>query len=349
MTEFRKLDLSRGGTPVIIYNPVKVKRLYRIRKAVNRAASEIGMEEPLWIETTPDDPGTGQAAEAVRMGASLVIAAGGDGTVRAVAAGLAHTGIPLAIIPCGTGNLLARNLAIPMDNIDDAVDIAFFGAQQRIDMSWLDVRDWEGEAALVPEASLLPEDHIERLQREGHPIPRDSEYPFLVISGQGWDAELMAGTDSELKQRVGWGAYVVAGVQALRAPRTRFEVTLDRHHHYRVKARSLLFANCSTLMVGVVLVPDAKLDDGQLDVTVLDAAGGMVGWATLFSKIALQGIGLRRDELLGGLGNLGFRQARTVSTRIDEAQPIQVDGDAIGYGRAIDVRVERHALVVRRG
>ena len=68
-----------------------------------------GWDEPLWLETTPEDPGRGQAESAVSAGVDLVLACGGDGTVTACAEGVTGTGVPLAIIPMGTGNLLARN------------------------------------------------------------------------------------------------------------------------------------------------------------------------------------------------------------------------------------------------
>ncbi|MDO5728508.1 MAG: diacylglycerol kinase family protein [Actinomycetaceae bacterium] len=336
-------------TPYVIYNPVKVSKAYRLRKLVTLGAVEAGMAEPVWMPTTVSDPGTGQAAQAVAEGAALVIAAGGDGTVRAVAAGMAHSKIPMAVLPFGTGNLLARNLSIPTDDLQEAVDIAFFGLENEADLGWIRVSDVEEKSELPPEGSLLPEPHLETLQKKGVLPPSDDEYAFLVISGQGWDAELMAGTSSELKKHVGWGAYVVAGAQSLRAPQTTAHVTLDGDKKYTVTSRSLLFANCSTLTAGVVLVPDAKINDGLIDVTILDAKAGIIGWMDLFTKILVQGVGMRPELLPGTTGNLAFKKAKTAHTTADTAQPIQVDGDAIGSARTIDVRVDYHALRLRRG
>lgn len=336
-------------TPYVIYNPVKVSKAHRLRKLVTLGATEAGLEEPVWVPTTVSDPGTGQAAQALADGAALVIAAGGDGTVRAVAAGMAHSNVPMAVLPFGTGNLLARNLSIPTDDLQEAVDIAFFGLELEADLGWIRVSDVEEESELPPEGSLIPEPRLEALQKQGILTPSNDEYAFLVISGQGWDAEIMAGTSSVLKKHVGWGAYVLAGAQSLRAPQTKARVKLDGNKQYTVMSRSLLFANCSTLMAGVVLVPEAKIDDGLIDVTILDAKAGLIGWMDLFSKILVQGVGMRPELLPGTTGNLAFKKAKIAHTTADTPQPIQVDGDAIGSARTIDVRVDYHALRLRRG
>lgn len=345
----RETPESDRGRPYVIYNPVKVGRLHRLRKLVTIAAAEAGMGEPVFIETSEEDPGTGQAAQAVADGATLVLAAGGDGTVRAVAAGLAYMKIPMAIIPAGTGNLMARNLAIPTDDLQEAVDIAFFGYNFQSDLAWLRVEEIGEASKLPPEGSLIPAGHRDLIRESGNKVPAEDEYAFLVIAGQGWDAELMASTNSHLKSAVGWGAYVVAGAQALRAPKLSLRVFLDEHDRFRVCGRSILFANCSSLMAGVVLVPDAELDDGKLDITVLDTKVGIFGWMDLFTKIAAQGIGIHRDALPGTTGNLSVRTARKAVTESQKPHPIQVDGDAIGTARRIMVRTDQHALVIRHG
>ena len=98
-----------------------------------RWAHDAGQSTPQVVTTTADSPGTEQARAAVASGADVVLAWGGDGTVRAVADGLAGTSTALGILPAGTGNLLARNLGIPLD-LDDAGAVAFGGAARRIDV-----------------------------------------------------------------------------------------------------------------------------------------------------------------------------------------------------------------------
>ena len=122
----------------VVYNPTKVD-LPELRDAVAQAESEAGWAKSVWIETTPEDPGVGQARQAVSKGVDVVIAAGGDGTVRAVAEGLHESGVPLALLPAGTGNLLARNMDLTLDDMPDSVRTAFTGHDRRIDLGMIEV------------------------------------------------------------------------------------------------------------------------------------------------------------------------------------------------------------------
>ena len=96
----------------IIINRTLVRDLRRFRRRCREAATASGWE-PAFLETTVDERGLGLARGAVAAGARMVVAAGGDGTVRACAEALAGTGVPLAIVPLGTANLTARALGVP--------------------------------------------------------------------------------------------------------------------------------------------------------------------------------------------------------------------------------------------
>jgi diacylglycerol kinase (ATP) len=96
----------------VVIHPAKHDDMDGFRAAVPTAMTELGWAEPLWLETSLDDTGEGLAREAARSGVDLVLASGGDGTITACVGGVAGSGIPLGVLPCGTGNLLARNLGL---------------------------------------------------------------------------------------------------------------------------------------------------------------------------------------------------------------------------------------------
>ena len=113
--------LATSGTPsrplaAVVYNPMKVD-LAATQTAISAAEASAGWAPTLWFETTKEDAGQGQTAQALEAGAVMVIAAGGDGTVRAVAEAMYDGGASLALLPSGTGNLLARNLDLPLDDL----------------------------------------------------------------------------------------------------------------------------------------------------------------------------------------------------------------------------------------
>ena len=116
----------------VVVNPAKVGDGEEFKAAVSAGMAERGWQPPLWLETTAEEPGQRQAREAVSAGVTLILACGGDGTVTACAEGVAGTGVPLAIVPIGTGNLLARNLGLPVD-LDEALAVAFAGTDTPID------------------------------------------------------------------------------------------------------------------------------------------------------------------------------------------------------------------------
>jgi predicted polyphosphate/ATP-dependent NAD kinase len=128
------------------------------------------------LETTEQEAGQGLTRQAVEQGVDLVLAAGGDGTVMACVTGLATSGVPLAVLPAGTGNLLALNLDLPSD-LDDAVDVGLHGDRRHLDVGAFDGGAgrfvmWEDNVATdeVIEQRLGedPEDEEvkERLERE---------------------------------------------------------------------------------------------------------------------------------------------------------------------------------------
>src|SRR5690606_7016588 len=140
------------------------------------------------------------------------------------------------------------------------------------------------------------------------------DHIFLVIAGLGFDAAMVADADEELKAKVGWIAYFVAGVRHLHSRRMRLEMSLDGSAWYRVRLRSILIGNVGRLPGGITLLPDAVIDDGWLDIGAIDTRGGLVGWGQLFGEVAMQRFGVRND-LPNKIGRIDHSRARTVSVR----------------------------------
>jgi len=325
-----------------------------LRDAAIRACAGRNMPEPLWYETTVADPGVGQARAAIDRGATVVVAVGGDGTVRAVAEALSGTAVPMGLIPQGTGNLLARNLDLPLTDPGTALGIALTGAGRPIDVGWLRIERDEAEAAddVAEAADDAPAAVASRagatsLSRS-EPLSEPREHIFLVIAGLGFDAAMVADTDEELKARVGWIAYFLAGARHLHGRRLRLRMNVDGGPTTSLRLRSLLVGNCGRLPGGITLLPDAVLDDGWLDIGAIDTRGGLAGWAQLLGEVVLQGVGVQ-NGLPGKIGRIDHSRARELRVRADRPEAVQVDGDVLGKASEITVRVSPAALTVRTG
>ena len=118
----------------VVYNPIKVTDLPALTTRVEKFMAENGWEQPLWLETTEEDPGVGMCRQAVDEGCDVVFVCGGDGTVMAAATALAGQPVPLAILPAGTGNLLARNLDLPINDEAQCLRIGVSGRTRAIDV-----------------------------------------------------------------------------------------------------------------------------------------------------------------------------------------------------------------------
>lgn len=231
-------------------NPLRVDDPDAVRQRLETVAAEHG-HRLLWLETTEEDPGHGQALQAVQQGAGLVCALGGDGTTRSVAAALAGTEVPLGLLPGGTGNLLARNLGLPLDGIEAAFVAALERGTRRIDVGR--VRLDGGEPDI-----------------------------FLVMCGVGMDAGALDETPDAAKKALGWPSYLIGGLRQLARPgiavRVRGAEPFSQH------VRSVLVGNCGTLQGGVALMPEASPDDGRLDLLAF-APEGAAGWVRVLAAI----------------------------------------------------------------
>ncbi len=291
--------------PAVVANPIKAEA--DTRRQITSVCASLGWAEPLWLETTIDDPGTGQAREAVDRGADVVLACGGDGTVRSVAEALAGTGVAMGLIPAGTGNLLARTIGTPQEVVA-ATRVALSGDDRKIDVGRVRVDDAADERV------------------------------FLVMAGTGFDAAIMANTPEALKVRVGPLAYVISGFRAMRGRRTRVSLSLDDQPPLRRRTRTVVVGNSGTLLGGLVLMPRAAIDDGVLDVVNI-APSTLVGWLA----VAVRVITRRRR----GHERVEHWQAKSIVIESDVPQPSQLDGDPIGEVTKLEIRVDPASLVMR--
>jgi diacylglycerol kinase (ATP) len=314
------------GRVAIIANPTKVD-MAALRAAMADAESAAGWQPSLWLETTVADPGQGRAREAIKERVTAVLAAGGDGTVRAVAEGMLGSGIPLVLLPAGTGNLLARNLGLSLGKISDALSTAVSGVDHAIDVG------------------------IAELTRDDGRIER---HAFVVMIGIGLDAKMIAATNPELKRRVGWLAYIEATARIVRdVDAVRVHYSLDGAPERSTTVHTLLIGNCGALPGGVLLLPDAQIDDGLLDVVAMrpkNLWGWMrVSYAVVWENGVLQKskIGQRILAADKRVRALRYFQGRRMTLAFDRPEEFEIDGEEMGLVTRLDVRVAPASLIVR--
>lgn len=299
----------------IVWNPSKIDG-DEVRAAVDEV---FGADAPIrWWETSIDDPGRGMAEEAVAKGCDVVVAVGGDGTVRAVAEGLAGTEVALGIVPQGTGNLLARNLGVPLTGMVAAFERVRDSTPQHIDLGWV---EFDGQTRA-----------------------------FAVMVGFGIDAQMLVETNDDLKDRAGWLAYVEAMGRALAGTEmTDITVTVDDREPEEVRGHTMLIGNCGMLQGGLRLLPDAQLDDGLLDILLISSEGALQWMSTLRSVVWDNGI---RRLLTGGDETVSTDSAQHLAVErieVSLAQPLvfEIDGEEMGEITRFAVWVQPGALTVR--
>ena len=291
--------MGRPSRVAVVFNPATGGGEGDERKRDTLGALEGAGVEVLWLETTPEDPGQGLTAKAVAEGVELVMAQGGDGTVMACVTGLAGTEVPLAVLPGGTGNLLATNFDIPSD-LEGAVEVALEGDRVRLDVAAMD------------------------------------DDRFVVMGGIGFDAAMLRDADPRLKERLGAVAYVLSGFKHLRRRVTRFRLRLDDLTLERT-GQGVLIGNLGRLQGGLPVMPDARPDDGLLDVAVLQTRT-VLDWLALAVRVLTRR--RRKDP------QLEVFQARRVEIDCDRPQPVERDGDPAGERDHLVVEVVAHALTL---
>jgi len=185
--------------------------------------------------TTPETDATAMAEKALREGATRLVACGGDGTVMEVAQAIVGTNTELSVVPLGTGNLLTRNLGLPMD-MEEAIQTALTGTARVIDCGCA-----------------------------------NGTY-FLINAGIGLDAQIMSVTSSEAKKKLGIFAYVLSAAKFARGRSSTFSIAVDGQDARRYKAKTVFVANMGKIQADIAVVHGASPTDGQLNIAVIEAS-----------------------------------------------------------------------------
>lgn len=288
--------------PVVVANPIARASARGVRALESRGAVD--------VRWTGEARADALARDALAEGADAVIVVGGDGTIRDVADVLAGTGVPMGIVPAGTANLFARNLDLPLRDLDRAAAIALDAAPLPTDL---------GRVVLHADGRV----HAPRV--------------FLVVVGIGHDATAVEAASLARKRRLGWGAYVIAGARRFANPLLDVRARLDDEPAMRTQAWTVLVHNTARITMGLRVVPGTRPDDGLLHLAAVSPRR-IAHWG----RIAASGMGLARAE-----GVLSHRTGRRVRLEADRI-PVQIDGDAHGRITRLDAWIDPGVLLVRR-
>lgn len=316
---------GRRHAAVVVYNPVKTP-LERLRHVVAEYEVQHGWAQTRWYETSSDDSGR-EAAEGARASApAVVIVAGGDGTVRAVAEVMQGRAVPVALVPLGTGNLLARDVGAPLNDIAACVSAAFTGEERSVDVGVAELEDESGSRRT----------HV-----------------FVVMAGIGLDAQMAESTSTIAKKHLGWFAYVAPIARSVIANQLfHLDYRIDGGRLKSTRAHTVIVGNCGTLTGNMLLIPAAIIDDGLLDVVMMRPTGRF-GWARIGTRLTLQGLARRSPlsrkllQQTPDLHALAYVQAHRFEARFDAPHLIELDGDRFGHVIRVRVSVRRDALHLR--
>lgn len=190
------LESFSARRAAIIYNPV-ARGLSRHMSMLQRATTllaEQGIAAKLVATTAPGSAGA-QTQREIEAGCDLIVAAGGDGTINEVTEGMLHTTVPMAILPGGTANVLAREMRMPIHIVKAAAQISAL------------------EPCRIAVGSLRLSDSARRC--------------FVCMTGAGLDAEIVYRLNLDLKALAGKLAYYVSGFAQVLRPVREFQVTVD--------------------------------------------------------------------------------------------------------------------------
>lgn len=299
----------------VVVHPLKARSAEALA-AVRRATRHRGWPEPVVLETTRDSPGTDQVADLLARGVDRIVAVGGDGTVREVAAALSRSGaaadrVALGVVPIGTANLWSRTIGLHGEPLDAVAELAVDGPVRDSDLAWVTLTRADGMT---------------------------QSFDVAVVAGVGMDAEAFATTGERAKARIGWAAYFAALARRAVGDPVTVRLGLDARPGDREPVRTVLVGNCRVLPLGLPLMPSASMTDGRLDVLVV-APRMVVGWLGVAAGVLTR----RRDRWTG----MRTHRSRHVVIDIDAPTAVHVDGDPVGDAVRLELGVRPGAVLVR--
>lgn len=318
--EIREDDQSADYAFII--NPSK-PRAAKVEETVKQFFAQRNMQPPMFIDTLIEKDGYVCAKEALGRGAKVVVACGGDGTVRTVGSALCGSGVPMGVLPIGTANLFAKNVRLPMD-VKESLKVVVSHGSKKIDMGSMRFLDSQDPYF---------------------------KHRFLLISGIGTDAEMIGLTNLSLKKYLGWGAYVLGGLKSILTPHYMGDISVKSEEgrivrFSNVRFRSFLVGNCGKIPL-LNLMPGASYTDGILDFKLLDTQKGLLGWAELISGLFYESKSKGGTPLLKDAFTMEETRGVEARLRLKGKAPIELDGDAVGKSSSILVQIERQSLILR--
>ena len=259
-----------------------------------------GVSDPLWFEVPKSKMAAKRVREAVAAGADLIFVWGGDGMVQRCIDVLAGTDACLAIVPAGTANLLATNLEIPKD-IHAAVQTGIRGRRRKLDTG--------------------------RINGEH----------FAVMAGAGFDALMIHDADGSLKDKLGRAAYVVTGAKHLRNGRVKTRVDIDGDKWFEGKSSCILVGNVGNIFGNIAAFPDARPDDGLLEIGIVTAKG-VWQWSRTLARTATG------DAQASPF--VETARGKKFDVRFDTATRYELDGGDRKKTRRLRIKVRPNAVTI---
>jgi diacylglycerol kinase (ATP) len=260
---------------------------------LRRVLAAEGVTDPLWYEVTKSRHAPRYARRAAARGAELIFVWGGDGTVQRCIDAVAGTDSAVAILPAGTANLLAMNLQIPGD-LTEAVRAGLHGDRRRMDTGSVN-----GEH-------------------------------FTVMAGAGLDARMISDADRAKKNRLGRAAYLYTGIRNIGARRVKATVEVDGRCYFKGRVSCVLAGNVGKILAGVEAFPQARPDDGLLELGLVTAKNP-VQWARTFGRIAVRRAGKSPF--------VEVTQGKKFKIRFGRKLPYELDGGARPAVKVMKIKV----------